>query len=81
MIADAILDTSKRGDLVLDGFLGAGSTVLAAERIGRVCFGIEIDPLYIDTIVRRWQRYSGELADAQTRQRFAELAVSEARRG
>ncbi|HEY6386268.1 MAG TPA: DNA methyltransferase [Candidatus Acidoferrum sp.] len=55
MIADAIMDCTSRGDVVLDGFLGSGSTVIAAERTGRRCFGIELDPLYVDTIVRRWQ--------------------------
>jgi DNA modification methylase len=55
--------------LVLDGFLGSGSTVLAAERTGRRCRGIEIEPLYVDTIVRRWQAYtcgSARLASGQT---------------
>jgi DNA modification methylase len=44
MVADAILDCSSRGDLVLDPFLGSGTTLIAAERVGRRCFGIEIDP-------------------------------------
>jgi DNA modification methylase len=47
---------------VLDCFLGSGSTVIAAERIGRVCYGIELDPLYVDTAVRRWQKITGENA-------------------
>jgi DNA modification methylase len=55
MAADAILDCSARGDIVLDGFLGSGTTVIAAERAGRLCYGIELDPGYVDTIVRRWQ--------------------------
>lgn len=62
LIADAILDCSARGDIVLDGFLGSGSTLIAAERVGRICFGLEIDPGYVDTAVRRWQRYTGEQA-------------------
>ena len=45
MIADAILDCSARGDIVLDGFLGSGTTVIAAERTGRRCYGIELDPV------------------------------------
>ena len=49
MIADAILDCSARGDIILDGFLGSGTTVIAAERTGRVCYGLELDPAYVDT--------------------------------
>ncbi len=60
LIADAILDASARGDLVLDNFLGAGSTLMAAERVGRICFGIELDPLYVDVAVRRWQKHTGD---------------------
>jgi DNA modification methylase len=56
------LDCTARGDIVLDSFLGSGTTVIAAERTGRRCFGLEIDPLYVDTIVRRWQAYTGESA-------------------
>ncbi len=59
MIADAIRDVTKRGDLVLDTFLGSGSTLLAAEETGRVCFGVELDPLYVDVAVRRWQQKTG----------------------
>jgi DNA modification methylase len=62
MIADAIMDCTARGDVVLDGFLGSGSTVIAAERTHRRCFGLEIDPLYVDTIVRRWQRHTRDRA-------------------
>lgn len=59
MIADAILDCSKRGDIILDAFLGSGTTLLAAERIGRYCYAMELDPLYVDTAIRRWQRLTG----------------------
>jgi DNA modification methylase len=59
LVADAILDCSARGDVVLDPFLGSGTTVIAAERTGRVCYGIEIDPAYVDTIIRRWQSFTG----------------------
>jgi DNA modification methylase len=62
MLADAILDCSARGDLILDSFLGSGSTRLAAERVGRVCYGIEIDPLYVDLSIRRWERLTGRSA-------------------
>ena len=59
MVADAILDCSARGDIVLDGFLGSGTTAIAAERTGRRCFGLELDAGYVDTIIRRWQKLSG----------------------
>ncbi len=59
MVADAIMDVSTRGDIVLDSFLGSGTTVIAAERTGRICFGLEIDPNYVDVIVRRWQKFTG----------------------
>jgi DNA modification methylase len=62
LIADAILDCTTRGEVVLDGFLGSGSTVIAAERVNRTCYGMEIDPLYVDVAIRRWQRYTGEKA-------------------
>ncbi len=57
---DAIKDCTHRGDLILDAFLGSGTTVIAAERTGRVCYGTEIDPLYCDVIVRRWQERIGK---------------------
>jgi DNA modification methylase len=60
LVADAILDCSARGDLVLDPFMGSGTTLMAAERVGRRCYGLEIDPLYIDTIIRRWQAQTGD---------------------
>jgi DNA modification methylase len=62
MVADAILDCTARGEIVLDAFLGSGTTLMAAERVGRVCCGIEIDPLYVDVAIRRWQKYTGEKA-------------------
>ena len=55
MIADAIRDCSGRGDIVLDGFGGSGSTLIAAERTGRRARLVEIDPVYVDRTIRRWQ--------------------------
>ena len=74
MVADALLDCSARGDIVLDAFLGSGSTLIAAERKGRICHGIELDPIYVDTAVRRWQRYTGDQAiHASSGKRFDEI--------
>jgi DNA modification methylase len=56
LIADAIRDSTARGALILDPFLGSGTAVIAAERTGRVCYGLELDPLYVDALIRRWQR-------------------------
>jgi DNA modification methylase len=58
LVADAMRDCSRRGDIVLDPFMGAGMTILAAERVGRRAYGLEIDPLYVDAAVRRWQAYT-----------------------
>ena len=75
MIADAILDCSARGEIVLDGFLGSGTTVIAAERIGRRCYGLELDPAYVDTIIRRWQGLTGGSAyHAASSRGFDDLA-------
>jgi DNA modification methylase len=62
LIADAIRDCSRRGEIVLDGFGGSGSTLIAAEQTGRCARLIEYDPIYCDTIVRRWQAYTGKQA-------------------
>lgn len=62
LIADIILDCTARGEIVLDPFLGAGATLIAAERLGRRCCGLELDPAYVDTAVRRWQAFTGEKA-------------------
>jgi len=59
LVMDALLDCSNRGEIVLDSFLGSGTTLLAAERTGRRCRGIEVDPLYVDTAIRRWQNLTG----------------------
>ena len=76
MIADAILDVTARGDIVIDGFLGSGTTTIAAERVGRRCFGIELDPVYCDVIIRRFERHSGEAAiHAESGKSFAQLDV------
>ena len=74
MIADAILDVTARGDVVLDPFLGSGSTLMAAERVGRVCRGMELDPRYVDLTIRRWQRLTGDDARREDGVTFDALA-------
>ena len=59
MVSDAILDSTKRNDIVLDPFMGSGTTLLGAQRTDRRCYGIELDPLYVDTAIERWQRMTG----------------------
>jgi DNA modification methylase len=59
LVADAIMDCTSRGEIVLDPFLGSGTTLIAAQRTGRICYGIELEPAYVDAIVRRWQSFTG----------------------
>lgn len=78
LIADAIRDVTHRNDLVLDPFVGSGSTILAAERAGRRCAAIELDPKYVDVAVRRYEAQTGVIArHGESGKTFAE--VSEAR--
>jgi len=55
LVADAMRDCSFKHDIVLDGFLGSGTTLMAAEKLGRRCYGIEFDPIYVDVAIRRWE--------------------------
>jgi ParB-like chromosome segregation protein Spo0J len=59
MLADAMMDCTARGDLVLDPFLGSGSTLIAAQKVGRRCYGIEIDPTFTDLTIERWRSFTG----------------------
>jgi DNA modification methylase len=56
LVADALLDCTARGDAVLDQFAGSGTTILAAEKVGRIGFGIEFEPGYVDVAIKRWQK-------------------------
>lgn len=76
MVADAIRDVSHRGEIVLDGFLGSGTTLIAAERTGRICYGVELDPIYVDGIIRRWEKATGNFATLEaTGQTFADVSA------
>ena len=75
MVADAIRDATGRKDIVLDPFLGAGTTILAAERTGRRGFGIELDPLYVDTAVARWEAMTGRQARHASGPTFAAMRL------
>src|SRR6267378_3262008 len=75
LVADAILDCTERGGIVIDAFLGSGTTVIAAERTGRRCYGVELDPVYVDTAIRRWQALTGKKAcHAASGRSFDDLA-------
>lgn len=75
LVADAILDVTHHGDMVLDGFGGSGATLLAAEKTGRRARLIELDPLYVDVAIRRWQEMTGKSAvHATTGETFDERA-------
>lgn len=59
LVADAIQDVTRRGEFVLDTFLGSGTTLIAAERTGRRFRGLDIDPAYVDVAVERWSAMTG----------------------
>lgn len=74
MIMNAIKDVSDRGGIVLDAFLGSGSTLIAAEKAKRICYAIELEPLYVDTAIRRWQELVKEDAiDISTGKTYNQL--------
>lgn len=76
LVADAIKDCTRRNDIVVDPFVGSGTILLAAERVGRRAYGLEIDPLYVDASIRRWQDFTKRDAIlAATGQTFDEVAA------
>ncbi len=76
LVADAIRDCSRRNHIVLDPFMGSGTTIIAAEKSGRIACGLELDPAYVDVAVRRYEAYTGKLAILDhTGQTFAEVAA------
>jgi 16S rRNA G966 N2-methylase RsmD len=79
LVADAILDCSKRGGLILDGFAGSGTTIIAAEQTGRIARALELDPRYVDVAILRWEKLTGEPARHEvTGLSFAEMALRRA---
>lgn len=79
LVADAILDVTCRNDIVLDPCCGSGTTLIAAERTGRKARVIEIDPLYCDLIIRRWQKATGKQAiHTESGRSFDDIANSKA---
>lgn len=75
LVADAMRDCTRRRDIVLDTFSGSGTTIMAAERIGRRAYAMDIEPRYVDVAVRRWQAFTGKDAvDAKSGRTFDQLA-------
>ena len=62
LVDRAINNSSQAGDVILDLFLGSGSTLIAAERTGRVCYGMELEPHYASVVLARWESFSGKEA-------------------
>ena len=74
LIEYLIKNSSKQEDIILDPFLGSGSTLIACEKQSRICYGIELDPIYVDVIIERWQNFTGkETIHEQTGKRYNEL--------
>jgi DNA modification methylase len=76
LVADAMKDCTRRGDIVLDTFCGSGTTILAAERVGRRAYAIELEHRYVDVAIRRWQAFTRRDAiHVETGSTFDELEV------
>jgi DNA modification methylase len=67
MLEDALLDLTNRGDIVVEPFLGSGSTLIAADKTYRVCRGVELDPLYVGVIIRRYEAATGDARRCSSR--------------
>jgi len=82
LVADAIMDVTRRGEIVLDGFLGSGTTLIACERTGRACRGVEIDPLYADVVIDRFATLTGvDAVLEETGETFAQVRARRATAG
>jgi DNA modification methylase len=79
LVADAISSCTNPGDIVLDPLLGFGTTVVAAERTDRICYGLEVDPIYMDLTIRRWQQVTGQNAiNAASNRSFEQIEREQA---
>jgi DNA methylase len=75
LVADAIKDVTRRRDIVLDTFCGSGTTILAAERVGRRAYTLELEPRFVDVAIRRWQAFTRrDATHAEAGNTFDELA-------
>lgn len=75
MLQDALIDLSDRGEIILEPFAGSGSTLIACQQAGRVCHCIELDPLYVDVILKRYQRAARQAPTLEeTNETFHELS-------
>jgi len=63
-----VKNSSKQEDIILDSFLGSGSTLMACEKLDRICYGVELDPKYCDVIVKRWEQFTGKKAELENGQ-------------
>ena len=76
LVADALVDVTKRGDVVIDPFAGSGTTIIAAQKTGRIAYAMELDPAYVDLIVRRFEKFTGlEAIHLETGKTFAQTAA------
>jgi DNA modification methylase len=74
----AVTHSSKQKDIVLDIFAGSGSTLIGCEKAKRLCFSIEMDPIYVDVAVTRWQNFTGKDATLETGETFKERSIAQA---
>jgi len=76
LVADALLDVTHRGEVIIDPFMGSGTSVIAAQKTGRVAYGLELDPHYVDLIIKRFETFTGTPAvHAVTGKTFDEMTV------
>ena len=76
LVADTLKDCTRRGDIVLDTFCGSGTTIMAAERVGRHARAMEIEPRFVDAAIRRWQAFTRrDAVHTQSGLTFDEIAV------
>ena len=79
LVADALRDCSMKGDIVVDPFMGSGTTIMAAEKVGRRAYGMDLDPLYVDVAIRRWQAATkADVTLAADGRTFEEIAAERA---